>query len=292
MEPTTPMPSVSSQPVVSGGSTKKAKLFVIIAIAVVVVIVLIALLATMLLHKNIKREDVIKAQNNSSDIDAALLDAESAYSEAENVTTVSDLNSKLSDASSKLNNAESTYNTLKKSPVMDDKAVKAKFNAIDQKWAAYTKYIQGNIDDFKGLGTPLLNFETGINDLTKQAPTTTADVGTYLTKFKGLIDTANTQIGSLKPTVDSNQKLLAAFKTFLGSSSTAVQQAQSDLNSGKDSFTIEDDLFKIDDAQTTFDSTISDLEDQANNEQKKLDVSDQFNAFNSALDTLYNKTKN
>ncbi|HSX31068.1 MAG TPA: hypothetical protein VLE99_04075 [Candidatus Saccharimonadales bacterium] len=285
-----PMPQPMVTPTM-GTQPKSSRRLLLSLVGAAVVVVLLgggAFAAYTYTHR-ISLTDISNARQATNSIEDDMLDIGNAATDMENASTTDEFNSKVSLINTKMADAQKEYKVLKSSHVQRDKDVHAKFKIVDGKWTPFISYINDNVSDMKTLQPIMLKFEGDITTLTQTEPSTVAALKTYLSNFKSILDDASGKIASAQMKVSENGKVLTAFKTFLDTSSQAVSKAQSDLNSGKDSFTIEDDLFSVDDAESTFEESLTSVESQISDHEKQVDPSTQFNNFQSALDSLYSK---
>jgi hypothetical protein len=234
---------------------------------------------------------VTQAQTTANSFDNDVYQATSAINSAQAATTTTELNSGISQANSKLSDAQKQFNLLKKSNVQSNGNVKKAFCALSVKWTPYQSFLQSSVKDTQALAPVLIQFGNATDSLSNNAPTDTAGLATYLSSFKQTIDTASQQASTVKIILPEDKELLTAFQADLQSSSQEVAKAQSDLSSGSDSFTVEDDLFKVDDSQTTFETAANKASDDLNTKQGQLDPGTAYNNFLSALNKISTTVK-
>ncbi len=258
-------------------------------VAALVVAAVVAAATFAILHfssHHITTQDVVNASQTISTLNNDMDDLSFAMSDMSNANTVDEFNTNLATANTKLADAKKQYAALKKSNVLHDKAVGSKFKTLNAKWDTYITYAEHNISDLKAIEPPLLQFETDAENLAKNEPTSLAGLGTYLTSFKQTVDGTSQKIKDVKLTEPNNQKILTALQEFLKDTSSSIAKAQSDLNAGKDAFTVEEDLFAVSDAESGFSDSVYSIEKDINTYEQKIDPFDQLLDVQKALSTL------
>ncbi len=261
----------------------------IAAVAVVVLLVAGAVFAgTQLIHRPIHHEDVLTAIQAAQNADQDLSDALQTYND-ESVgatATASTIAIAAGTINSKLADAKSQVDALKKSAVLGDGKVSTAFQAYDKKFGPYVDYLQQNNSDFTKIG-PIVNgamakLQSAINNV----PSSNSKMPSYLSNLKSQLEAINKQLGSVQVQSDTNKQGLTAFKAYISSWLDDVGQAQSDLAGGSDYYTVVEDLFKIDSAQTKLYNALDNVNTQESANLKRLDPENEFNALTSALTNL------
>lgn len=253
------------------------------------VVVVGALLYFFVFGKHVTYADTQAAQKTSDALFNDMSDINEAFINFDSGNSLNDATNQLNTAKTKLADAQKQFQTLKKSPVQHDGTVHGKFKALDSKWDGYTAYVNDNMSDLQTLLPILTDFESSLEQMSNNPPTTTAGLSSYLTSLKSKIDEANTKTQGVKLKLSENQAILTALQSFLSSASQDIGQAVSDNAGGKGIYTVEDDIFKIDDAQSTFSDASTKAQDQIDSHAKQVDPSSQFEAFRSSLDSLSEK---
>jgi hypothetical protein len=136
----------------------------------------------------------------------------------------------------------------------------------------------------------MTDFTDKLTALISKPPKTNAEVATYLTSYKTILDDANTKVSKIHMKIGENKKIIDAFKTFLTSSSTSVSAAQRSLAAGNLSAT-NSELLKAKQSEYTFTSAVSDSQEALSKELDKVNPADQFQAFEAQLNKLAQEVK-
>ena len=262
----------------------RRKLFLLIGAGA---LVLLAAVLFFVLHaKSITYHDITTAQDLAHNFSADINDASLAISELQQTESVDAATSKASVVTTKLADARKQFNELKKSAALGDETVKQKFNALEKKWEPYLTFLENSAKDYEALSPLLTSFESSLTDLNKSAPSTKAELSTYLSSLQTVLSNLRGKTSSIKLSLTENQKILTAFQTFIDDSLQAITTAQTDLTGGKSIYTVQSDLFKIYDAQSTFSDTTYDVESQLRDTRTKLDPYSAIRDLQNALSDL------
>lgn len=243
-----------------------------------------------MLSKSIKPKDINTAQSASSALRTDINDITDSFNDMDVSSDSNKVNDAVNVIDTKLTDAEKQYNTLKSSPIQHDKDVQQKFAAFSAKWPAFVTYLRDNSKDMQAISPILTDLGDKSSALASKPPKTNAELTTYLTSYKAILEEANNKVKNVQLKVAENQQLVAALKTFLESSTASVTKAQQDLAAGNAS-AASSDLLKVQDSESTFVSKGKDIEDKISQKRDQIDPLDEYRAFASQLNKLAVKVK-
>jgi hypothetical protein len=195
-----PQPSVSSAPYVQAvpammPASKKSRLPLILAL-VGGGIVLLLIVGGIITYIVIASSAISPANIQSAETAAHALsnDINTIFDTADKMSSETSQTQVSADAktiSSTLADAQKQYLTLKSSKIQRNASVSSAFGDFSTKWPPFTAYMAGSVSDVQTLAPALFNFEIQINTLDQNQPSTTSELGTYLTGYKSIIDTTS-----------------------------------------------------------------------------------------------------